>query len=687
MGTWFGAQQQGAQVVRDQTTRRRTMAEEDRTIAKDIVDRQRTQAGEDRDTAYNEEIRRQKLAELQRLNDIRNARASRNPTPAGGFQFGGQGQVGGQGQGQGQVPVGGQGQVPVASQGQVPVAGQGQVPVAGQGQTPVFDANAQVDLATARDASILQSQQGYDAAVAGETQRLGGVDASRGKLLELRKAHEDMGFSQYLPKQPTSAVGTSRAQLLSDAELDNELSRAATALDMGKGYYGQSELGAELDFIPDAIGDVGSDVADWYNNMSEADKAKRDTNRVIRDWYKPGVIGPTSAETYFRNNPGEWDKAKNNLVGYYNDVIKPQIESGTLADVAVAPDKPVFTKEQIAKAEAQHKDYMSKIATGINTLDDDIANAPMFLEKLNKDKDASNKAIQDLYKTQLNKSNAAQLAKVVGMQVDPSLLDPTKLDGLVRQGYEQRQLLLYKAQNARKVAEISGDWAEYDTLRAQLSEKDVSIYAAIGEQGITDLVNNNDPRRISSVLSSFTSSKIIIQPRSDGMYNFISNGKLSGTPRTADAIQKLVRMHSSPTFRAQSAANAQALVEQQIKGADTQQSINTNKSNMLSALLTEQLKGINAKDKFMLEQQFKDREVKFSSLGSDGGGFLTSTDGRIVLFNPMAGKSASGKQLSQFTDVTGQIGKGIVSRINSGTMDFNNSEFWKSIGLPNPLNN
>ena len=85
MGTWFAAQQQGAQVVRDQTTRKRSMAEEDRTIAKDIVDRQRKQAQEDRDITYNQEIRRQELAELQRLRNLRDAKTSRNPTSVGGL--------------------------------------------------------------------------------------------------------------------------------------------------------------------------------------------------------------------------------------------------------------------------------------------------------------------------------------------------------------------------------------------------------------------------------------------------------------------------------------------------------------------------------------------------------------------------------------------------------------------------
>ena len=694
MGTWFGAQQQGAQVVRDQTTRRRTMAEEDRTIAKDIVDRQRTQAGEDRDTAYNEEIRRQKLAELQRLNDIRNARASRNPAPAGGFQFGGQGQVG---------------QVPVA--GQVPVGGQGQVPVAGQGQIPIFDTSGQNDLATARDASILQGNKDYNTAVVAATQRQRGVAAARDKLLELQNAQKNMGSSQYLPKYavPTDA-GHSGLQKLFGADADPQ----AIAQDFVASSEAIVQMGSTGGgWGPQASGWLGINNTDMTDAEFQAALAK---SNEVEQFFNTDLFGDSDAEKYFTLYPDEitkanpfygmskaelgtvdysGDKRRAALAEYYFTHIKPQLTGASvdgLKPVATANggDAVVHTKEQIAKAEAQHKDYMSKIATGINTLDDDIANAPVFMEKLNKDKKANETAIQDLYKSQLSKSNAAQLAKVVGMQVDPSLLDPTKLGGLVRQGYEQRQLLVYKAQNARKVAKISGvssDWAEYDALRAQLSEKDVSIYAAIGEQGITELVNDNDPRRISAVLSSFTSSKIIVQPRSDGMYNLISNGKMSGTPQTADAIQKLVRMQSSPTFRAQSAANAQKQVEQQIEGASTQQSTAKNESETIRALLTEQLKGINAKDKLAFEQQFKDREWKFNSLGSDGGGFLTSTDGRTVLFNPRPGKSPSGKALSKFTDVTNQLGKDTVFRIRGGTMDFSKSDFWKSIGLPNPLNN
>jgi hypothetical protein len=220
-----------------------------------------------------------------------------------------------------------------------------------------------------------------------------------------------------------------------------------------------------------------------------------------------------------------------------------------------------------------------------------------------------------------------------------------------------------------------------------MGEKDVSIYEAIGHQGISDLTMNNDPRRISAVLSEFTNSKIIVQPRSDGMYNLISNGKLSVEPKTANDIGALVQMYSSPTYRAQAAANEQKRVEQQIEGASTEQSTATDESATIRAILTERIKGINAKDKLMLEQTFKDREVKFSSLGDgNGGGFLTSTDGRTVLYNPIPGVSASGDKISQFTDVSNQLGRDAAFRINSGTMDFNDSAFWKSIGLPNPLN-
>jgi len=668
---WYDAQAAG----RDD---RRRIEAENLAAKEAAITLQRQRAAEDRDTAYNEEIRRRKIAELQRLDNIRNAKASRSPTDITNFEK----SIGGVGTG----------------------IGPGQDGQATYGQIPEFNLDAQSKLATERDAAILQGTKDYDQARLDESMRLTGTQNARDALLKLQEAQKAKGSEQYLPP-PNAATAASEVgrsnfqQVFTDSPETDRI---------------QSQVQDFATFVRSGSGTVsgsGSDIFDITNpfatGQSKIDSAE---SAELAEFYETDVFSNSAAEQWFINNPGELDKIqalidgdksdasantkkRNALVTYYRDTIKPMIEKGgdylteTQVETGVGAAKPVYTKEQIAEAEAKHKDYMSKIATVINTLDDDLNNAPIFMEKLNKDKRASEKAIQDLYKDQLSKSDALQLAKVASVRLDPSLLDPTQLGGLVEQHYQQRQLLMYKAQNARKVAEISGDWTEYDTLRAEIAEKDVSIYEAIGQQGISDLTLNNDPSRISAVLSEFANTKTIVQPRSDGTYNIITNGRISGEPRTAAEIGELVQMYSSPTYRAQSAANAQKLTEQQIEGAETGQSKATNETNIIKELLTEQLKGINERDKIAFEQQFKDREVKFSSLGDgNGGGFLTNTAGEVVLYNPMPGKSPSGKPLSKFTDISSQIPSGVSQAIRSGTIDFNQSAFWKNIGLPDYLN-
>jgi len=635
-----------------------------------VISDGRRKAKEDRDSAYEAEIRRRKIAELQRLDEIRKLKESRRPTYIS--DFGQDEQTNTQTNTQANTQTNTQADTQADTQ-------------ATYGQIPEFNLDTQNKLATERDAAILQRGKDYDTAVANENLRQSGVNAARGKLLELQAAQKGKGSEQYLPE--LRADSSSFAQMRNDVQLANELNDAAYTIE-----HGAAPTGAYTE-LPDFITDTFGNIKNYFTSSDDPTAiAKADADlaalREARDWYESGVFSKSPSELYFINNPDKWTEAKSYEGGYlkyYIDKVKPLIESGGISKDSSS--KKVHTKEQIAEAEAKHKDYMSKIATGINTLDDDIANAPAFMEKLNKDKKVSEKELQDLYKDQLTESNAAQLAKVFNTKIDPSLLDPRQLGGLVKQHYQQRQLLKYKAQHARKVAERSGDWTEYDTLRAEISEKDVSIYEAIGHQGISDLKLNNDPRRISAVLSKFANTKTIVQPRSDGNYNIITNGKLSGKPRTAAEIRELVQMYSSPTFRAQSAEYDKKQTEHQIEGQETPKSKAENETSIIKAYLTEVIKGSNEQDKLALEQRLKGREVKFSSSGGDSGGFLTTTDGTTILYNPTPGTSPSGTRLSEFTDISSQIPRAIFPAIRNGTIDFNKAEFWKEIGLPNPLLN
>ena len=542
---------------------------------------------------------------------------------------------------------------------------------------PEWDASQAPAITAEGNQAVANANVGVNAGIKSAQSQSVGNQAALDKLRAFETSQRTQGYDKYLPEQKNTTIGNSRAQMLSDAELDDELSRAATALDMDKGYQGVSEFGAEVDYVPDVIGDVGGNIADWYNNASEADKAKRDTTRVIRDWFKPGITGPSQSESYFRNNPGEWDKAKLDLEGYYNTIIEPQLASGGLKDVPF-----VHTKEQIATAKAEHTEYLGKLKAGINTLEDNVNNAAQFVKEANTNRVSVESDIRKIYKNKLTASDAKQLAKTANVSVDAAKLDPSKLTGLVAQSYEQRKVLLFKAQTARSVAEISGNWEAYDALRAQIAEKDVGIYAAIGHQGISELTMNKDPSRISAVLSHFANAKMIIQPRSDGMYNVISNGAISGKPQTANGLKSLVQMYSSPTFRAQSMANTQAQVEQQIKGKQTQSEAAKNASDMTSNLLVEQQKGMNEVQKQAQKAQFEAQGWKFSSTGDgSGAGFFTTTDGKIVAHNPNPAPGPSGIIPSMNTDVTSQFPAGA-----SDALRFNKQAFWKSIGLSNPLN-
>ena len=76
-----------------------------------------------------------------------------------------------------------------------------------------------------------------------------------------------------------------------------------------------------------------------------------------------------------------------------------------------------------------------------------------------------------------------------------------------------------------------------------------------GMQGLQDLTIGNDPRRLAAVWSQYAGVPIGIQPRSDGTFNIMVNGKKTETGITATQLSKSARLSFDQTYRQQEAAS------------------------------------------------------------------------------------------------------------------------------------
>jgi len=632
--------------------------------AYDREDRQRRIAQENRDIAYNQEIKRQYLEQLRRAEEVRKARANRGGAPVGGFKYTGQGQnIGGTG---GTVQT---------------------------GATPTFnvDATQAVQQQYADDLKKLRAD--YNAKAQTAQGELGGVGKASTALQEHIANQKKAGYQQYLP----DPAAESKVLLDSQAILDITDPFYIDAI--------QGRVGGMEDFIESGAGTKsGTGTGLWGVDWFASGQSKKDSieSSELEGFYSTDIMGNSAAEQWFINNPGELDKIdvmidkaegdtieakrRNGLAKYYYEVIKPKIAANEdyLTEAQVASgDKgsstPVYTDEQIKAAQTQHLANLKTLETGAKFLTDKIKAAPAAAEKREKEKLAAEKKLAKLKEKGVTAANQAEIAKLEGIVSDMTLLDPVQASNVTNKLHQEREFLKQKVLNARRIAELSGeetDWATYDALRLNLSTKDTDLYKALGDQGINDLKYNNDPRRLSAVLSHYTGSNTIIQPRSDGMYHIIANGKLVGGVHDSKSIMETVRMYSDEAYKKQSAANDQLLTETKIKGTLTESDKAKNESEITKSLLTEMVKGMNDSRKLAMEQQFKNQEWKFNATGDGTGtGLITAADGRAVLYNPAAGVSESGVPFSPFTDVTGQLPPAAVQHIRSGTAGFNKEQF------------
>lgn len=99
----------------------------------------------------------------------------------------------------------------------------------------------------------------------------------------------------------------------------------------------------------------------------------------------------------------------------------------------------------------------------------------------------------------------------------------------------------------------AGMGAQFMEARAKLMEVDNGMTYLHGMQGLQEFTLANDPRRLAAVWSQYAGVPVGIQPRSDGKFDILVNGKRTKEGVSASDISNSARLAFDQTYRQQQA--------------------------------------------------------------------------------------------------------------------------------------
>jgi hypothetical protein len=179
----------------------------------------------------------------------------------------------------------------------------------------------------------------------------------------------------------------------------------------------------------------------------------------------------------------------------------------------------------------------------------------------------------------------------------------------------------------------AGMGMQFMETRAKLMEVDNSMTYLQGMQGLQEFTLANDPRRLAAVWSQYAGVPVGIQPRTDGKFDIVVNGKRTKEGVSASEISDSARSAFDQTYRQQKGAASAKYNEEQFKAQLDMQKENAKQlSQMIREVAVQRVQG---NTQLAIEQlkQFR-YDVKPTGAG-DGTVVITPPgSGTPYLFNP-----------------------------------------------------
>jgi hypothetical protein len=164
-------------------------------------------------------------------------------------------------------------------------------------------------------------------------------------------------------------------------------------------------------------------------------------------------------------------------------------------------------------------------------------------------------------------------------------------------GEDMRRAMQTREEMARLAGmyQRAGMGAQFMEARAKLLEVDNNMVYLQGMQGLQEFSLANDPRRLSAVWSQYAGVPVGIQPRSDGKFNIIVNGKRTKEGISAENVTSSARLAFDQTYRQQQAAAGAKFNEERFKAQlEIQKTQAAQLAQMIREIAVERVKGNNA---------------------------------------------------------------------------------------------
>jgi hypothetical protein len=179
----------------------------------------------------------------------------------------------------------------------------------------------------------------------------------------------------------------------------------------------------------------------------------------------------------------------------------------------------------------------------------------------------------------------------------------------------------------------AGMGMEFMEARAKLMEIDNGMTYLQGMQGLQEFTLANDPRRLAAVWSQYAGVPVGIQPRTDGTFDIVVNGRRTKEGVSASDIADSARSAFDQTFRQQKGAASAEYNKERFKSIlKREEAYAQQQAEMVKTIYVEQAKG-NVQ---LAVEQLKLMRYDVKPTGAGDGSVIITPPGAgsPFLFNP-----------------------------------------------------
>jgi hypothetical protein len=160
--------------------------------------------------------------------------------------------------------------------------------------------------------------------------------------------------------------------------------------------------------------------------------------------------------------------------------------------------------------------------------------------------------------------------------------------------YEMQRAMRQREELSRLAGmyQEAGMGPQFMEARAKLMEMDDSMVYLQGMQGVQDFSFGKDPRRLAAVWSKYAGTPIGIQPRSDGNYDVLVNGRRVKENMDAATVIDTARLSFDAAYRQQKQQASSKYNEEQFKAnLETQKEFAKQQAQMIREVTVQQTQG------------------------------------------------------------------------------------------------